>query len=55
MYNMEVYRTGEKNCFRAEKSNNLEYFDRYKNKTNYKIKIFQKVKNRWQLIYSECQ
>ena len=29
------------------------YFDRYKNRTNYKIKIFQKVKNKWNLIYSE--
>ena len=53
MYKMEVYRTEEKTLFRTEKSNNLEYFDRYKNRTNYKIKIFQKVKNRWKLIYSE--
>lgn len=53
MYKMEVYRAEEKTLFRTEKSNNLEYFDRYKNRTNYKIKIFQKVKNRWKLIYSE--
>lgn len=54
MYKMEVFRTGENKLYRIEKSNNLEYFDRYKNKTNYKIKIFRKVKNRWELIYSEC-
>lgn len=53
MYKMEVYRAEEKTLFRTEKSNNLEYFDRYKNRTNYKIKIFQKIKNRWKLIYSE--
>ena len=55
MYKMEVYRAEEKTLFKTEKSNNLEYFDRYKNRTNYKIKIFQKVKNRWKLIYSEQQ
>ena len=55
MYKMEVYRAEEKTLFRTEKANNLEYFDRYKNRTNYKIKIFQKVKNRWKLIYSEQQ
>ena len=53
MYKMEVYKAEEKTLFRTEKSNNLEYFDRYKNRTNYKIKIFQKVKNKWNLIYSE--
>lgn len=52
-YKMEVYRTGEKESFRNEKSNNLKYFDKYKDKVNYKIKIFEKVKNRWKLIYSE--
>ena len=53
MYKMEVYRTEEKTLFKTEKSNSLEYFDRYKNRNNYKIKIFQKVKNRWKVIYSE--
>lgn len=53
MYKMEVYRTEDKKLFRTEKSNSLEYFDRYKNRSNYRIKIFQKVKNRWKLIYSE--
>ena len=55
MYKMEVYRSEENTLFRTEKSNNLEYFDRYKNRTNYKIKIFQKIKNRWKLIYSESK
>lgn len=53
MYKMEAYRTEDKKLFRTEKSNSLEYFDRYKNRSNYKIKIFQKVNNRWELIYSE--
>ena len=51
MYKMEVYK--EKTLFITEKSNNLEYFDRYKKRTNYKIKLFQKLKNKWKLIYSE--
>lgn len=56
MYKMEVFKNWDnKDKVRTEKSNNLEYFDRYKNKTNYKIKIFHKVKNRWELIYSECK
>jgi hypothetical protein len=53
MYKMEVYRTEEKTLFKTEKSNSLEYFDKYKNRSNYKIKIFQKVKSKWELIYSE--
>ena len=53
MYKMEVYRVEEKTLFKTEKSNSLEYFDKYKNRSNYKKKIFQKVKNRWKLIYSE--
>ena len=54
MYKMEVYTTEEKTLFIVEKSNNLEYFDRYKNRTVYKIKILRKVKNTWEVIYSEC-
>ena len=53
MYKMEAYRTEDKTLFNTEKSNNLEYFEKYKNRSNYKIKIFQKVKNKWKLIYSE--
>lgn len=53
---MEVYKTwDDRGLIKTEKSNLLEYFDRYKNRINYKIKIFQKVKNRWELIYSECK
>lgn len=55
MYKMEVYVTETKELYRTEKSNNLEYFDKYKNRTNFQIKIFQKIKNKWQLIYSECK
>ena len=50
---MEVYRAEEKTLFKTEKSNCLEYFNKYKNRSNYKIKIFQMVKSRWELIYSE--
>ena len=53
-YKMEVYKTwDEKGLVTTQKSNNISYFDKYKNKNNYRIKIFQKVKNRWKLVYSE--
>lgn len=52
-YKMKVYKTGEKESFRNDWSNNLNYFDKYKGRVNYKIEIFEKVKSRWKLIYSE--
>ena len=52
-YKMESYKTEDNTLFIKDGSNNLEYFNKYKNKTNYKIKIFQKVNNRWKMIYSE--
>ena len=50
---MECYRTEGNTLFIKDGSNNLEYFNKYKNKENYRIKIFQKVNNRWKIIYSE--
>lgn len=38
MYKMTVYDADGK-MFRIEKANNVEYFDRYKGKRNYKIVI----------------
>ena len=53
-YKMEVYKTWDKKgLVTTQKSNNISCFDKYKNKSNYRIKIFQKVKNRWKLVYSE--
>ena len=52
-YKMECYRTEDNTLFIKDGSNNLEYFNKYKNKENYRIKIFQKVNNRWKIIYSE--
>lgn len=48
MYKMTVY-TADGKLFRTEKSNSLVYFDRYKNKKNYRIVITLGRK----LIYSE--
>ena len=53
MYKMDVYKTENKELFRTEKSNNLEYFDRYKYRKNFKIEIFKREKNKWVKIYSE--
>lgn len=36
-------------------SNNLDYLELYKNRTNYRIKIFQKISNKWKIIYSELK
>lgn len=52
-YKMESYRAEDNTLFMKENSNNVEYFNKYKNKENYKIEIFQKVNNRWKKIYSE--
>lgn len=34
------------------KSNNIEFLNKYKNKVNYRIQIFEKRKS-WHCIYSE--
>jgi hypothetical protein len=52
-YKMNAYRTDDGKLFNTEKSNSLEYFDRYKSRCNYQIKIFQRINNRWKLIYTE--
>lgn len=53
MFKMNVYKAENRDFFRTEKSDNLEYFNRYKGRENYKIEIFQKIKNRWRLMYIE--
>lgn len=55
MYKMEAFRVEDGTLFSTEKSNNPIYFDRYKNKTSYKIRIFQKINGRWKLIYDEVK
>lgn len=35
------------------KSNNISFFDKYLNKENFESQIFEKIGNRWKLIYSE--
>ena len=52
-YKMNAYRTDDGKLFNTEQSNNLEYFDKYKSKCSYLIEIFQRVGNRWKLIYTE--
>lgn len=48
MYKMTVYDADGK-MFRIERANNVEYFDRYKGKRNYRIVITEGKK----IIYSE--
>lgn len=53
-YKMISYRrwNGEKNL--DIKSNNLDYFKQFLNKSNYRSMIYEKFGNRWKLIYSEA-
>lgn len=54
MYKMEVYTLQNDNLHLSQKSNNLSYFDRYKNRKNYRIKIYKRGR-KWELIYNECE
>lgn len=51
-YKLVSYQNGSNKVYYTTMSNNLEFFDRYKNKTNYKIQIYKKGK-KWELIYDE--
>lgn len=51
-YAMTV-KTKEGKYFHTIYSNNLEYFDAYKNKSNYLATISEKVSNKWKIIYEE--
>lgn len=51
-YKMVAY-TVEGEKFSEQWSRNVEWFDRFKKKKNYRIQIFEKVKNRWHMIYNE--
>ena len=57
MFKMKAYKkdflTSEIEFLQEVKSNSLEYFESSKNRKNYVIEIFQKIKNKWVLIYSE--
>lgn len=51
MYKMEVYRAWDGGLQFVERSNNLDYFSKYKGKTNYRIVITK----RKEVVYSELQ
>ena len=57
MFKMKAYKkdflTSEIEFLQEVKSNSLEYFESRKNRKNHTIEIFQKIKNKWVLIYSE--
>ena len=36
-------------------SNNVDFLEQYKNKTNFRVKILQKISNKWEVIYSELK
>ena len=48
-YTMIAYKAWDGEVLRTERSNNLAYFDRYKNKQNFRIVIKEGCK----VIYSE--
>lgn len=51
-YKLVAYKNEDNKVYYISKSNNLEFFDRYKNKTNYKIQIYKRGR-KWELIYDE--
>lgn len=51
MYKMEVYRAWDGGLHYVERSNNLDYFSKYKGKANYRI-VITKGK---EVVYSELQ
>lgn len=53
MYKMIAYSREDGTKHTEERANNIEYFNRYKGKSNYFIEIYQKTGNRWTLIFSE--
>lgn len=56
MYKMTVYDADGK-MFRIEKANNLDYFQRYKHKQNYRIVIAKvnPISRKEEIIYSEVK
>lgn len=52
MYKMIAF-TADGERLTPQYANNPAYFDRFKNRVNYKIVIMKKVKNRYTVIYSE--
>ena len=56
MYKMTVYDADGK-MFRVEKANNVEYFERYKHKHNYKIVISKvnPISRKEEIVYSEVE
>lgn len=56
MYKMIVYDADGK-MFRIEKANNLDYFQRYKHKQNYRIVIAKvnPISRKEEIIYSEVK
>lgn len=49
-YKMIVKRKWDNKYNNQQYSNNLEYFEKYKNKSNYNISIYEKINNKKRLI-----
>lgn len=53
MYKMISNSREDGTQFLAQFSNNIEYFEKFKHKVNYRIEIYKLVKKRYKLIYRE--
>lgn len=53
MYKMIAYNRETGDQFFPQFANNLQWFDKYKNKENYRIEIFKRVGKKYKLIYKE--
>ena len=54
MYKMVAYLREDGSRLFPQYANNIQYFDRYKDKTNYRIEIYKLVGKRYKLIYKEA-
>lgn len=53
MYKMIAYNRWDGGRHYPQYSNNIEFFDRYKNKENYRIEIYKLVGKKYKMIYKE--
>lgn len=53
MYKMVAYSREDGYKFYSQIANNLEWFERYKNRKNYRIEIYKRVGKKFKLIYRE--
>ena len=55
MYKMIAYNRETGDRFFPQFANNIQWFDKYKNKDNYRIEIYKLSGKKYKLIYKEAR